>query len=132
MTTGRRGVHASLAACALCTALVLTGSPALASPTSAPMVAGSTAQRSEGSSRASRVSSNPSSWSASLSAAGGFLSIPSPESCGSADLVTAECTPLLLLQARDELRGFHSMAAIAAALIVALLAAALMLLIGRR
>lgn len=133
MSTGkRRGVRGSLAACALCTGLVLTVSPAHASPTSALTVLESTARQSVGSSPVSRASSSLSPSSALLSAAGGFSSIPSPESCNSADSAVPECTPQLLLQVRDELRAFHSMAAVAAALIVAVLAAALMLLVGRR
>ena len=132
MTTGRRAVHVSLAACALCTGLVLMVSPAHASPTSALTVSERIAQPFAASLPVSRVPSSPSSWSASSLAAGGFLSIPSPESCNSADSAVSECTPLLLLQVRDELRAFHSMAAIGAALIVALLATAAMLLIGRR
>lgn len=124
---GRVGARGWWAACALCTVLVLTGSPAHASPTSG-MTAGAVSRSalSGEDSPEPSGSSSPSSWSGSSSSrSGGWLG-SFLDSCSSP---SPECLQAAIA---DELRSLRSFLTVACSLIVALLGAAVMLLIGRR
>lgn len=114
-------------ACVLCTGLVLTASPALASPTSALTVSASIERASSGGlQQAPSASSSPSPSPASSSApSGGWL--PSfLDSCTSA---SQEC---LQAATASELRALRSLVAVGLGLVIALLAALLVLQVGRR
>lgn len=117
----------------LFTGLVLTGSPAHASPTSAAMVAGTT--RPAVSAVVSPTRSERSSLSRSLwSSAGpaGFSVTPLPGSCTSQDSVTSECTAPLLLALLQETRDQHLLLTVGLSILAALTAALVMLGVGRR
>jgi hypothetical protein len=118
---------------ALFMGLVLPASPALASPTSVPTVAATTPRGvSVEPSPGSDASSSPSPSPSPSVPLAGSSSTSLPDSCSSQVSLPPECSPHLALALLQELRDLRTFLTVALSLMVALLAAVLMLQVGRR
>lgn len=130
---GRPAVLGSSVGLALFMGLVLPASPALASPTSDPTVAAPTAPATSAEpSPGSSGSSSPSPSQSSSEPLAGSSSTSLPDSCSSQTSLPPECSPHLALALLQELRDLRTFLTVACSLAVALLAALLMLQVGKR